>query len=91
MGDQHLPKHSRRQITGLQRRITKMNAPLETRLERSLAAPSGMDLSLDDDSAATLFRGDLLSLFGCEGDATGLRGNAKLGEKLPGLVFVNVH
>ena len=56
MGDQHLSKHSRRQIAGLQGRITKMNASLETRLERSLAATSRMDLGLDDNFAATLFR-----------------------------------
>jgi len=68
-----------------------MNATFKTRREGSLAPPSRMNLGLYDNLGATQFRCDLPGLFRRKGDTTWLRGNSKLGEKFPGLVFVDVH
>ena len=68
-----------------------MNPTLKTGFESSLAPTSRMNLRLDDELAATQFRGRLLGLLRREGDTTWLGGHSKLGEKFPGLVLVDVH
>ena len=55
MGDQGLAEHSRGQILGLQRSITKVNATFKTRREGSLAPPSRMNLGLYYKLGATQF------------------------------------
>ena len=75
----------------LQRSIAKMNAALKSGGKCSFAASSCVDLGLDDELGATQFRSDSLGIFGGGRNLPRLRGHPKFGEKLPGLVFVNVH
>ena len=68
-----------------------MDAPLETALECSLAAATRMDLGLHHEFAVVESGGDGFGLGGGVGDFSGLGGDAELGKKFSGLVFVNVH
>src|SRR6478672_1043421 len=91
MRHQNLAQHSGGKIAGLERRVAKMDATLETCLEGPFAPASRVNLGLHDDSASTHFGRDLFGLLRGEGDTTGLGGDSKLGEKFPGLVFVDIH
>ena len=68
-----------------------MNAALESVLERSLAASSGMDLSLDDKFALIESLGHGLGLVGSVSNTAWLCGNAEFGEEFSGLEFVDIH
>ena len=68
-----------------------MNATLESVLEGSLAASTGMNLCLDDEFALIQSSGHGFRFGRCVGDASRLGGNTEFGEKFTGLKFVDIH
>ena len=91
MGDEHLAEHLGGDVTRFFRRLADMHAAFEPVLEGPLAAPTGMDLRLDDDLRTAEAPGHGESFIGGERDVSLGTGDAEFLEEFARLVFVNVH
>ena len=87
---EHLAEHLGSEVASLGRGVAKMHAALEAVLERPLAASACVDLGLDDDLSSEL-RSNGLGFIRSKSNRSGLGREAKFGEKLTRLVFVDVH
>ena len=91
VGDECLAEHFRGEVEGFGRGFAKVDATLETILERTLAAAAGVDLGFDDEIFPGERGGDFFGFLGCGRDAAGAVGDAVFIEEFFGLVFVDVH
>jgi hypothetical protein len=93
-GHEHIAEHRFGHLKNFIGRFAKPDAAFEAALESSFAASAGMHLRFDDDEFRALgekFPGNRPGGFRAIANVAGRDGHAALGEKLPGLVFVNVH